>query len=152
MNNRFLKEFGWNAAVGVAVFGWIFSQAPGDIEPKPSKAALALSKTDGRGDSIPSVQQTKLNEISITIEQVELPSPDQEFGGQEPQGPLVKVTATSLKLRAQPTSRSSSLKVYPAGTTFERLGQDGDWLNVRHTLDGSSGWMHGDYLRRVSGT
>ena len=35
-------------------------------------------------------------------------------------------------------------------STFEKIGQQGRWLQVRSTDDGNTGWMFGDYLTGVN--
>ncbi|NNE23161.1 MAG: SH3 domain-containing protein [Rhizobiales bacterium] len=149
MNGNFLKEFGVNAVFGLAVFGWVFGQSPLDQASRAPVAPLALVKSDERGDDIPNVRPAKVRDFSITIEQVALHSPDQH-SIESP--PLVEVTATTLKLRAHPTSQSPLIRAYPTGARFERIGQNGNWLNVRNPADGTSGWMHANYLQPVSGT
>ncbi len=149
MDHKFLKEFGLHLIVGALVFGWIFSQALSTTPSRTRAPTEALPKSDKRGDNLPSAPKAKLSEIKITIEPAALEPPDT---ASVPQSPLLEVTATKLRLRTHPTTRSSWIKVYPIGATFEQLGQYGDWLNVRNTADGASGWMHGDYLRATDRT
>lgn len=149
MNRKFLKEFGVNAVFGLAVFGWVFGQSPIDQASTAPVTALALVKSDKQGEVIPVVQKSKVSDFSITIEQVELLNPDRQIIEQVS---LLEVTATTLKLRALPTSKSSLIRAYPTGARFERIGQNGNWLNVRNPADGTSGWMHANYLQLVSGT
>ena len=149
MNRKFLKEFGVNAVFGLAVFGWVFGQSPIDQASTAPVGALALVKSDKQDHNIPVVPQAKTSDFTITIEPAELHSTGQRSIEQVP---VMEVTATTLKLRALPTSQPSLIRAYPTGARFERIGQNGNWLNVRNTEDGTSGWMHGNYLQQVSGT
>ena len=55
------------------------------------------------------------------------------------------VTATSLRLRASPSTGAPVTGSARQGARVMVLGRAGDWLEVR-LASGTQGWMHGDYL------
>ncbi|WP_255298438.1 SH3 domain-containing protein [Brevibacillus dissolubilis] len=52
----------------------------------------------------------------------------------------VKVVSTSLNLRSQPTTTSSSITLLSSGASLTLLAQSGDWYQVK-TSDGKTGWV-----------
>lgn len=149
MERRFLKELGANAAVAAVVFAWIFGQSPlpGQLNIPEVAAEPALQQQSGkRGDQVPLVQQASTKDIRIRIEPTAAPAPLPGLYAQT-QAKLLKVAATKLKMRAKPSSQSNTMRIYPNGSAFEQIGQNGKWLQVRHIENGTSGWMHGDYLQ-----
>lgn len=147
MNLRFISEIGATTLVGVAAFGWIFTQSPSPEQLRTSKSAklpVAQSQTSIRNDQIPSVVQKTSKPFPIQIESVALQTPDQALN---PAQDLYEVVATSLKMRSGPSSSTQLINTYTHGSTFEKIGQQGSWLQVRSTEDGTSGWMFSDYLQ-----
>ena len=63
---------------------------------------------------------------------------------------IYEVAASNLKLRRKPALTSRLHRIYPRGARFEQLGRDGNWLNVRHLADGSSGWLPVATLRAIN--
>ncbi|MGJ8545899.1 MAG: SH3 domain-containing protein [Sulfitobacter sp.] len=53
-----------------------------------------------------------------------------------------------LNLRSGPGVEFRLLGRMINGTSAEVTGQEGDWLRLRHET-GTTGWAHGDYLKKV---
>ena len=150
MSIRFFAELGINTFVGAAIFAWIFMPAPLMQHDKGLKTASALGseqQVGKRSDQIPTVPSTSAGKLAIKIEPAILQTPDQALA---PSSSLLEVTATSLNMRSQPTSQSPLINAYSRGARFEQISQNGNWLQVRSTEDGASGWMFGSYLRAVN--
>ncbi|MDH3741074.1 MAG: SH3 domain-containing protein [Hyphomicrobiales bacterium] len=150
MNIRPIAEIGAIALVGVAVFGWTFSQPPAPDQLKSKKSArqpVTVSQVGKRGDKIPAVVQLSPRQLKISPDPVALQTPDQALRSG---GDLYQVIPANLKLRAGPSSTTQLLNVYSRGATFEKIGQQGGWLQVRSTEDGASGWMFSDYLQAAN--
>jgi uncharacterized protein YgiM (DUF1202 family) len=147
MNLKFISEVGATTLVGVAAFGWIFTQSPSPEQlkaPKSAKLPVAQSQTSNRGDQIPTVVQKTSKPFAVQIEPVALQTPDQTLS---PAQDLYEVAATNLKMRSGPSSSTQLINTYARGSTFEKISQQGSWFQVRSTEDGTSGWMFSDYLK-----
>lgn len=147
MKLRFIGEIGATTLVGVAAFGWIFTQSPDPQQlrtPKSAKLPVAPSQTTKRSDQIPTVVQTTTKPVAVRIEPVALQTPDQALNSTQD---LYEVVATSLKMRSGPSSSTQLINTYARGSTFEKIGQQGSWIQVRSTEDGTSGWMFSNYLQ-----
>lgn len=151
MSSRFLAETGVIVAVGLAVFGWIFTQSDPlpDLAKTSTKQAENTSGAAKRGDQVPSVPKSKTTQIKLRVEAVGLETPG-DVAPAVTASDVLQVTATSLKLRSEPTSSSDMIDVYARGAKFEKIGQEGRWLQVRSTDDGTTGWMYGEYLSDVN--
>ena len=150
METKLLKEFAANTLVGAMVFGWIFTQPPLPEQlraPKAARHTIIKSEPEPSKTQIQQVQQTTPADVQIKIEPTTLQAPAQ---GLKPLQNVVEVTATSLKMRTAPSSSAQMIDVYSRGATFEKIGQDGKWLQVRSTIDGTAGWMFGDYLQTTN--
>ena len=64
----------------------------------------------------------------------------------------VRVSGTRVNLRAGPGAGAQWLAAIDGGTLLERLGEDGDWVEVRDPGSGVTGWMAGRYLERAEAT
>ena len=147
------KEVGAIAVVGIVVFGWVFGQSPLPDTRKPAATAskqTTESTVGKRGDQIPSVARNAPSEIKITIEPVAMAAPDQALVPAEDAADLLEVIATNLKMRSGPSSTTDMVSIYERGSTLEKIGQDGKWLQVRSTRDGTTGWMFADYLQSAN--
>lgn len=147
MNIKLITEIGGTTLLGVAVFGWVFTQSPSPeqfMSAKSSKQPIAQSQTSKRNDQIPSVVQTTSKPLAIKAEPVALQTPDQALS---PAQDIYEVVATNLKMRSGPSSSTQLINTYSRGATFEKIGQQGGWLQVRSIDDGISGWMYSDYLQ-----
>ena len=49
-------------------------------------------------------------------------------------------------MREGPTSSSSHVATYGSGDTFQKLGEQGKWIQVRNLADGAEGWIFGKFL------
>lgn len=147
MNMKFISEIAATTLVGVVAFGWIFTQSPGPEQHRSAKSAklpVAQDQITKRSDQIPTVVQKTSKPIVIQIEPVALQTPDQALDSAQD---LYEVVATSLKMRSGPSSSTQLINTYARGSTFEKIGQQGSWIEVRSTEDGASGWMFSDYLQ-----
>lgn len=148
MDVKLVREMGAIALIGIVVFGWVFTRPPLPEQlsaPKAAKQHTTIMRRDAAPDpQIPRVRQSAANDISITIEPVALQTPTQALA---PTSSMLQVAATSLNLRDAPSAGARSVEVYERGSTFERIGEDGQWLKVRSTRDGITGWMFADYLQ-----
>ena len=147
MDTKLIKEIAANSLVGVLVFGWIFTQPPLPEQlrtPKAAKQTVAKLEPIQPQTQIQKVEPAAPADIQIKIEPTTLQTPAQAL---RPVENVLQVTATSLKMRSAPSPSAQLIDVYARGATFEKIGQDGKWLQVRSTVDGTAGWMFGDYLQ-----
>jgi hypothetical protein len=149
MEIGFWKEVGINSAVAVFAFGWIYIQPPLPEQLRSPKAAMQdvtrvkpLQVTE-----IPKVEPVKPADIDIKVEPAGLSTTSQSLSTPDN---LLEVTATSLKMRSAPSSSSDLIDVYARGSRFEKLGEDGKWIQVRSADDGTAGWMFADFLQAVN--
>ena len=54
------------------------------------------------------------------------------------------VTATALRLRADPSTRHDPMRLLPQGTRLEVIEAAGAWYRVR--VGGDEGFVHGDHI------
>ena len=66
--------------------------------------------------------------------------PDPGTTEPEPTGKVIQVTASSVNVRAEPTTESDKIGSVVKGDELEYLGSDGDWYNVKLS-DGTVGWI-----------
>lgn len=150
VNIKPIAEFGAIALLGAAVFVWTFSQPPRPDQLKAKKSAsrqVPVSQVGKRGDKIPAVVQLTPRQLKISSNPVALQTPDQALRSD---ADLFQVVPANLKLRAGPSSTTRLISVYSRGATFEKVGQQGSWLQVRSTEDGASGWMFSGYLQAAN--
>lgn len=68
----------------------------------------------------------------------------------DPQPNLLRVTANSLNMRAEPNARSPRVASYPRGSVVEPVTKQGNWVLVRTVDDATTGWMYAEYLDQVA--
>lgn len=70
-----------------------------------------------------------------------------DFGGTDAPGPVVRVTATSLNVRSQPSATAPIVTQLDEDATVLKiaLNPDGSWTNVR-LASGQSGWVASRYV------
>ena len=150
MKKQFVRELGVHGIVGLVAFAWIFGHTPlaqSENHRVAKSDKVGSQSIVGYTGNTPIVDKASTDDISIVIEPTAAPAGLPELGAL---AKYVTVSATKLKLRLQPTSESKAMGIYPNGTSFEQIGQQGKWIQVRHVQDGTSGWMHGDYMKPAS--
>ena len=147
MKYRFAFEAGAICTVSLLVFGWIFIQPPVEDQlrsPKSAEKPDVGVKVAAKADHVPTVTGSTTKAVDIKIESVALQTPGQAL---DSSAVLLEVTATSLKMRSGPSSQADMIDVYARGAVLEKIGEQGKWLQVRSTDDGTAGWMFAEYLQ-----
>lgn len=150
MNIKLISEIGATMLLGVIVFAWVFGQSPNTVQTRSTKSAkqqIANKQAGQRGDKFPAVVQQASRQLPVNIGPIALQAPGQALGSTES---LYEVVANNLKMRSGPSSASQLVNVYSRGATFEKIGQQGNWLQVRSTENGVSGWMFSNYLQAAN--
>lgn len=169
MRKLFKKHHVYTFIVGMVGFVWVFGRPPldlpasidlaqtsravkpaavrQDLQPKPVEPVSIGSIIAQQNLSEPVAEQRTvgLEPGDITATLTKLPS----SGAAEALGKVLRVAAENLRMRAGPSSQSSTLGAYPLGTQVELLTRSGQWLEVRNLSDGSIGWMFAEYLAEV---
>ncbi len=141
------REMVATAAVGIAAFGWIFGQAPMPDQTRSAKADRAHSfvqQASNPGDQVAAILHTASIQKAAPLASIELQVPEP---APQLQDNLLQVTASSLKMRTGPSAQTQLVNAYARGATFEKIDQQGQWLQVRSTEDGTSGWMFAEFLQ-----
>lgn len=93
--------------------------------------------------AIPDPTPTQPIEPEVSL--AAFPGADRQIGFTPPQGLIRYVSATSLNVRANPSTTGERITSVSHGERLEVLETKGDWVSVR-TPAGRQGWVHGDYL------
>ena len=129
-----MRAFAFNLVLCGAAFAWLFSQTPA-AQPEPVSTETTRA--------IPGQQDRRVETIEPAAMHIRERVP---AAG----ATIYEVVSINLKLRRKPVLTSRLHRVYPRGARFEQLGRDGNWLNVRHLADGSSGWLPVAALRAIN--
>ncbi len=144
MNRKTTKAFAVNVVLCGAAFAWLFSQTP-TAQPEPVSADETEVTLGKPGREVGPMHQPE--NLVVTVEPAAMRVRERLLGAGTG---IYEAPAANLKLRRKPVLTWRLHRVYPRGARFERLGRDGDWLNVRHLADGSSGWLLAATLRTAN--
>ncbi len=165
MRKIFTNHHVYTFGIGLLAFVWVFSQQPYEFPATPQTAGTKgktnlaarqpvqpvkpvepvsigtiITKQGLEAQPIAPSLSGEAGEITASISR--LPSPGVSGGN----GTFLRVVADKLRMRSAPSSSSQTLATYPLGTEVEQLTRSGKWLEVRNLSDGTTGWMHADYL------
>ena len=143
--------------VGYGLGGlWLLGTIFGDDDPgtsttaavKPAAVASTSQQTTTRPVPRPAIAVRE--RPAEPIEAVEVAAP--EASAASPAAPMqfaslevATVTASSLRARSAPSTRSRTVASVGRGTQVVVTGERGEWRKVR-LPDGRTAWMHGGYL------
>jgi uncharacterized protein YgiM (DUF1202 family) len=65
-----------------------------------------------------------------------------------PTAKTVRVEASSLRMRSEPSLEGAVVAAYARGTEMALQAKEGDWYQVT-APDGATGWMHASYLAEL---
>jgi len=166
--------------VSAALFGWLFSNEPlplgsyantaGTGDKKPAKSAsskMAVSKNAGTKTTGPksaeikpagqnqrevvfSVSRSKATALNDQPINIVINPGSQKVQLQAGAGDLV-VTASGLRMRSEPSSKSELLGNYSRGSRFAHIRDQNGWALVQSLDNGQKGWMFKKYMNKGGG-
>ena len=161
MHKIFNSHHIYTVAVGLIVFGWIFTRpalVPREVSRNVSTTAKSDQTVGARSDQVATVKPVATTTIvarSSSLQKQPDVVADELITGSIDRlvipdlagtGELLRVKANNLRMRSGPSSSAPTIETYPRGTTVEKIGVKGEWIEVRNGLDGNTGWMSAGYL------
>lgn len=134
----------------VGLFGWMFANDP--VRPVGQNGVAKVSENTGQSQTVSSGPEVfavpRSNATALNNEPVNIvidPS-TRTIPVNTGRADLV-VVSSGLRMRAEPSSRSSELGNYPKGAKFTHIRDENGWALVQSLEDGQKGWMFKKYLR-----
>jgi len=153
--------------VSVALFGWLFSSEPLSPDAYVKTTESGGQKNTGRKmtqvesvnpESAPSktiepnqrevvfsISRTKATPLNDEPVNIVINPGSQKVQIQPGAGDLV-VTASGLRMRSEPSSKSELLGNYARGARFTHIRDQNGWALVQSLDDGQKGWMFKKYM------
>ena len=156
MSRSSFISFGLCAVGSVAFFGWLFANAPlkqpVSVKTAGVEASRSVAKKPGPVVfAVPRSKATALNDVpvNIVIGPVTATKPVNSGALDRRPADLV-VTSSGLRMRAEPSSRSSTLANYSKGARFSLIRDENGWALVQSLDDGQKGWMFKKFMGKAS--
>jgi hypothetical protein len=133
-----LPKLRWLVIGAVAAGVWAMNQEPPKREHWERRAALETNHDQARKPRLQAPQKVERPD----------PKPTRETTSAipRPQAPVARTffTTEKVRLRAGPGTDTQALTMLGAGVAVETGAVDGKWRQV--SVEGRTGWVHGDYL------
>lgn len=154
-----LFEYPIYAVIVGVTSAWVFALPPFTYDPNQRSAAnvqpaAEVHASEGTARSEPRSLARQEDEAAEPApsneERTALSEADADETELDPQPNLLRVTANSLNMRAEPNARSPRVASYPRGAVVEPVTKQGNWVLVRTVDDATTGWMYSEYLDQVA--